>query len=331
MKEFKCSYILDLERYNEFIKGYRATRTKNYILKIFVLIWLIIEIMQRDYLFVRETLLVVFIMLFVLIIVNIISGKKNLQYKRLVSQNNGVPITNEVTIDETGIHVVNIDTNNKQDYLFEQILSITETKNLLILKMEYGLGLILNKNNLEGGSREEVIEFLFEKCKNIKNKKVYKGKLGGLFNKLYVPILAILLVISIVLSCTPNKSYMNDIKSIIESNNYYMEDITENYEGMNVQEVIMFNKTFGHFGAYIFECDDTKDAIHYYEYWCSLQEENRLTEEEIKERKLKKSIFEDEERYSIFIQKDRYVFLGNGFKKYKEELTTALDEIGYFE
>lgn len=331
MKEFKCSYILDLERHNEFVKGYRATMPKNYILKILTLILLITKFMQKDYLFVRDTLLLFFIILFVLAILNIISEKKNIQYKRLVSQNNGLPVTNEVTINQEGIHIVNIDTNNKQDYLFEQILSITETKNLLILKMEYGLGLILNKNNLEGGSREEVIEFLFEKCKNIKNNKVHKGKLGGFFNKIYVLVLVILLVISIVLSTTPNKSYMSDIKSIIVSNNYYMQDITENYEGMNVQEVIMFNKTFGHFGAYIFECDNKEDAIHYYEYWCSLQEENRLTEEEIKERELKKSVFEDEERYSIFIQKDRYVFLGNVFKEYKDELIIAVDEIGYFE
>ena len=146
MKEFKCSYILDLERYNEFIKGYRATMAKNYILKIFVLIGLSIKIMQKDYWLVTEILLLVFIMLFVLIILNIISGKKNMQYKRMVSENNGVPVTNQVTIDLDGVHIVNIDTNNKKDYLFERILSIAETKNLLILKMEYDLGLILNKN-----------------------------------------------------------------------------------------------------------------------------------------------------------------------------------------
>ena len=106
--------------------------------------------------------------------------QKNRGYKKLVSQNNGVPVTNKVIIDETGIHSTNINTNHRKDYLFEQILSITETKNLLILKMERPLALILDKNNLKGGRKEEVIEFLFEKCKNIKKKIVYNVKIRNL-------------------------------------------------------------------------------------------------------------------------------------------------------
>ena len=163
-KKFECIYTLNLERYNEYIKGYMATSTENEVLRIFVSLWLNIQI-----------------------ITNIIINRKiNMGYKKIVSQNNGVPVTNKVTIDETGIHSANINTNHKKDYLFEQILSITETKNLLILKMEHPLALILDKNNLKGGSKEEVIEFLFEKCKNIKKKKVYNAKIrilkDGKFN-----------------------------------------------------------------------------------------------------------------------------------------------------
>lgn len=39
---------------------------------------------------------------------------------------------------------------------------------------KYNLGIIVNKNTLTGGTKEEFIQFIFEKCSNIKRKRKIK-------------------------------------------------------------------------------------------------------------------------------------------------------------
>lgn len=195
MKNFKSNYIMDLETYKEFASGFISTSMRAICYRLVILIYGIFCILLN-----QQDVAMIFISIYLLImLINKLTGRNLIQYKRSLSINNGKPVSTEVIIDETGIQGINKDKDNKTDYTFEQISAVTETKNLIILKMKYDLGIIINKNNLEGGSREELINFIFDKCQNIKKKKVVQSKYGEIFFKLYMLILIVLFVITVII------------------------------------------------------------------------------------------------------------------------------------
>ena len=195
MKEFKSNYVMDLEIYKEFANGFISTSMRAICCRLIIIIYVI-----TCFLLNQQDIAMMFISIYLLIIlINKLTGRNLIQYKRSLSINNGKPVSTEVLIDETGIQGINIDKNNKTYYNFNQILSVTETKNLIILKMKYNLGIIINKNNLEGGSKEALINFIFDKCQNIKKKKVVQSKYGEIFLKLYILMLIVLFVIAVII------------------------------------------------------------------------------------------------------------------------------------
>lgn len=195
MKNFKSNYKMDLETYKEFSKGFTSTSMRYICARLIIFIYGVICILANQ---INIAIMIISIYI-ILFIIYKITGRNLIQYKRSLSLNNGKPVSVEITIDEKGISGFDKDKENKTNYSFDQILSIVETQNLIILKMKYDLGIIINKNDLEGGSKAEVFEFLFEKCQNIKNKKVSQGKLGNLFIKFYIPILIVLVVATFII------------------------------------------------------------------------------------------------------------------------------------
>lgn len=190
MKEFKSNYIMDLKTYKEFINGFLSTNMRTICCKLLIIIYVIACFLLNEHNIVK-----CFVSIYLLIIlIRKLSGSDFIQYKRSLSINNGKPVSTEVKITEINIQGIDKDKGNQTNYTFDKILSITETKNLIILKMKYNLGIIINKNNLEGGSREEFLDFIFEKCQNLKKKTVFQSKYGEIFSKLYMLILLALFV-----------------------------------------------------------------------------------------------------------------------------------------
>ena len=110
-----------------------------------VLVLLILCIVYRDY-----QIVITFGVLFGIFAFLIkITGRNKLQYKRYKSLNNNEDVETNIKIGKDKI----TSTSKKGDissYEFSQITSIIETKNLLILKLKYNMGIIINKNNLDG-------------------------------------------------------------------------------------------------------------------------------------------------------------------------------------
>lgn len=112
------------------------------------------------------------------------------QYKRMVYANGGKPVHSVYVFEEAGILTRNRDNGNENRYGYDQIRSIIETKNLLILTMEYRLCLIVEKRWLRGGSAEELKAFLLERCPNCK-RKVRRDKAGRIVNILLTIVLIV--------------------------------------------------------------------------------------------------------------------------------------------
>ena len=120
-----------------------------------------------------------------------IYGKR--YYKRLVVENGGAEPKYVQTFDENGINFLNVIQDSKRTYSYSAVRRIGETKNLLLLIMEQELILVVDKRTLEGGTSEELIDYLFVKCANLKKKKLYTRK------RLYVrgAVLGVLMLLAV--------------------------------------------------------------------------------------------------------------------------------------
>lgn len=208
-KEFKTDYVLDLEKYNEFVSAFSATNLLRKILKVLIVVYfsyffLISFIITKDY----RSIMFFAILLLLIFLINYKNKKNgNLQYKRMLSVNKGNPVHNEITIKNDGIHALNVDTQNKSEYTFEQIKYVIESSNLLILMMDYRLGLIMDKNTLTGGTTEELVNFIFENATNIKRKKVRKARSNKIISVIGFIVLIMILCTAILFQHKQQKDF----------------------------------------------------------------------------------------------------------------------------
>ena len=99
-------------------------------------------------------------------------------YKRMLSTNNGVPPQNELAFCEDGIYAKNPTTGSCTVTPYSQLRSIGESQNFLIFFQEHLLYAAISKDSITGGTKEELLSFLFEKGTGIKKKKLRRPLLG---------------------------------------------------------------------------------------------------------------------------------------------------------
>lgn len=314
-KEFSSKYTLDYKTYKEFSNGYIATRKSSMITLFVVLVLLILCIIYRNY----ETVITFGVIFAIFAFLIKVTGRNKLQYKRYKSLNNNEDVEANIKIGKEKI----ISTSRKGDtssYEFSQIIGIIETKNLLVLKLEYNMGIIINKNNLEGGTKEELIDYLFSVCNNLKKKKVTNSKRWLVVRKVMFVLLAIIVILSIALSIL--KTYqLDNYVELLEQNGYEIELQESVYNGKNTKQATI-SKNYGHTWCYLYEFGNDNDAKRNMEYWANQETDNNIKPEYIvkSSRNYQKYVIDNEEQYVILIRRDNFVFYGIGHTQYKEEL-----------
>ena len=314
-KEFSSKYILDYKTYKEFSNGYIATRKSSMITLFVVLVLLILCIIYRNY----ETVITFGVIFAIFAFLIKVTGRNKLQYKRYKSLNNNEDVEANIKIGKEKI----ISTSKKGDtssYEFSQITGIIETKNLLVLKLEYNMGIIINKNNLEGGTKEELIDYLFSVCNNLKKKKVTNSKRWLVVRKVMFVLLAIIVILSIALSIL--KTYqLDNYVELLEQNGYEIELQESVYNGKNTKQATI-SKNYGHTWCYLYEFGNDNDAKRNMEYWANQETDNNIKPKYIvrSSRNYQKYVIDNEEQYVVLIRRDNFVFYGIGHTQYKEEL-----------
>lgn len=266
----------------------------------------------------------VLFIIFILIIK--ITGRSKIVYKRSKFLNNNEDIETTVNINEEKI-IMTSKNGNITNYSFDQIIGIVETKNLLILKLKYNMGIIIDKSNLTGGTKDELIEFLFSVCKNIKTKKVVCDKIWLILRRSTLVIFVILFVLSVILFTL--KHYKADYYiDILEQNNYNVTVERKLYNGYNTKQFII-SKDDEHTTFYMFEFGSDKDAKRNIKYWANIETEENIKSEYIIEdtKDYQKYVIDDNNKYVILIRKDNYVFYGIANLEYKEELDNIVNII----
>ena len=104
-------------------------------------------------------------------------------YKRHLYQNNGAVPHNLIILGDTSITTCNLHTDSKLYTSYSDIRYLAESKNLLALVTNLKLVHLIDKNTLSGGSREDAIALLRQKCPKLK-KRIRTGLFGRIINVL---------------------------------------------------------------------------------------------------------------------------------------------------
>lgn len=181
-KEIRSEVIYDLPCHKELVKLNTQTHTANTALWALTLICNLYILSSADNS--RTAKLFLLLAAYITIVravtyfMNRDGGK---QYKRSLYQNNGNIPHNAIILGETSITTHNLDSGSKLLTAYSDIRYLTESEHLLGLVTNLKLVHLIDKNTLSGGSREDVIALLRQKCPKLK-KRIRTGIFGRIIN-----------------------------------------------------------------------------------------------------------------------------------------------------
>ena len=248
--------------------------------------------------------------LFLLLILKII-GKNKTSYKISKDLNNGTDVHINVEINNEKI-IMTSDNGNISNYTFNQIISLIETKNFVILKLKHNLGIIIDKTSLTGGTKEDLINHLLSVCENIKKKKIIKSKNWIILRKFSFVVLFLIFILSIILNMYENQK-MDRYLEILKDYNYEIEERTIQRSGKDVLDIKISDMQY-HFYAELMEFDSEESAEDIIDYWLSYSSSDYTVETG---NNYERYYFEEDD--DLYIRKDNIV-LNVHIYSYKDDV-----------
>ena len=318
-KEFSSVCTFDYKKYKEFALGAVSTRKMNILFMFVSLLLLILYMIMGSY----GLVIIIGIICGIFLIIYKVAGINKIQYKRTKNLNNGEDLRQTFKVS-CGNIVLTSQKGDTSSYKLSQIISIIETENLFILKLKYNVGIIVDKNNLTGGSKEEFINYLFENCENLKSKKVINSKKWVIIRRVFLGICLLIFLLAIIFSFM-NSNRMDKYEKSFEDKGYNVdvnESVNDGYTFKTM--TVMSNNSV----LYVYDFKTDKMAEHNLEYWAKSETDDNVKDEYIKEegKDYKKYIIDDK-GYVILIRKDNFVFYGVGNSHYKDELNDMIEVI----
>ena len=255
--------------------------------------------------------------LFLLLILKII-GKNKTSYKISKDLNNGTDVHINVEINNEKI-IMTSDNGNISNYTFNQIISLIETKNFVILKLKHNLGIIIDKTSLTGGTKEDLINHLLSVCENIKKKKIIKSKNWIILRKFSFVVLFLIFILSIILNMYENQK-MDRYLEILKNYNYEIEERTIQRSGKDVLDIKISDMQY-HFYAELMEFDSEESAEDTIDYWLSYSSSDYTVETG---NNYERYYFEEDD--DLYIRKDNIV-LNVHIYSYKDDVFNNFIEI----
>lgn len=317
--EFSSVCTFDYKKYKEFALGAVSTRKMNILFMFVSLLLLILYMIMGSY----GLVIIIGIICGIFLIIYKVAGINKIQYKRTKNLNNGEDLRQTFKVS-CGNIVLTSQKGDTSSYKLSQIISIIETKNLFILKLKYNVGIIVDKNNLTGGSKEEFINYLFENCENLKSKKVINSKKWVIIRRVFLGICLLIFLLAIIFSFM-NSNRMDKYEKSFEDKGYNVdvnESVNDGYTFKTM--TVMSNNSV----LYVYDFKTDKMAEHNLEYWAKSETDDNVKDEYIKEdsKDYKKYIIDDK-GYVILVRKDNFVFYGVGNSHYKDELNDMIEVI----
>ena len=318
-REFSSVCTFDYKKYKEFALGAVSTRKMNILFMFVSLLLLILYMIMGSY----GLVIIIGIICGIFLIIYKVAGINKIQYKRTKNLNNGEDLRQTFKVS-CGNIVLTSQKGDTSSYKLSQIISIIETENLFILKLKYNVGIIVDKNNLTGGSKEEFINYLFENCENLKSKKVINSKKWVIIRRVFLGICLLIFLLAIIFYFM-NSNRMDKYEKSFDDKGYNVdvnESVNDGYTFKTM--TVMSNNSV----LYVYDFKTDKMAEHNLEYWAKSETDDNVKDEYIKEdsKDYKKYIIDDK-GYVILIRKDNFVFYGIGNSHYKDELNDMIEVI----
>ena len=319
-KEFSSVSVLDYKRYKEFALGYGSTRRANIIFMCIAIILLLLYMVQGSYgmVILIGIICVVFLILFKIIEIN------KIQYKRTKNLNNGEDLKQTIKISDGNI-VLTSQKGDTSSYKLSQIIGIIETKNLFILKLKYNVGIIVDKNNLTGGSKEEFIDYLYENCTNLKTKKVVQSKKWITIRRIFLGLCLLIFGLAIIFSLM-NSNRMEKYEEALEDKGYkasISESVNDGYTSKTMTVMSDNNSNI----LYVYDFKNERLAKHNLEYWAEREADDNKDEYIKADSGNYKKYVIDNDGYVVLIRKGNFVIYGKGSSRYKDELDDMIKVI----
>ena len=99
-------------------------------------------------------------------------------YKRMLSQNDGIPVHQLITFNNYRIQLQNPHTGNHTHFQYEQVGRLAETKNFYVLLIVHNQYILIDKSKLSGGDCDAFIRFICNACPNLQPKKLCSSMPG---------------------------------------------------------------------------------------------------------------------------------------------------------
>lgn len=195
---FQAEVRYDLETYGEFNKIFTFTHSRTTICGIVYVLCMLYLLSALDF----SAKFILAMSLFTLGF-EIFHWFRNrdggIPYKRMLRNHGQIP-GYRITFGECGIVTANIDTGKEVPHRYADIRYLMETKRLLIPVDDLKTCHIIDKATLTGGSPEELVSFLREKCPKLK-KRVRRGHMGCCVWYLMriIPVIMLLISLAVLL------------------------------------------------------------------------------------------------------------------------------------
>ena len=185
---FRSDFYHDLKLHQEFNRGTRDTRLffrliYLYLIGIFCwMFWYLMIRMEMPEAFAKAAMISCGVWTAVEFIWFLMTRGGGVHFKRSLMLNGGKPTNDAVLFCDDHIITLEKESGNKATILYDNIRAVSETENLLLLTMRYGAYLMVDKRGLSC-TKDELGQFLYEKCPKLRNKKVRTNKWGVILRK----------------------------------------------------------------------------------------------------------------------------------------------------
>lgn len=199
---FRSDFYHDLKLHQEFNRGTRDTRlffrfVYLYIIAIFIwCFWYMVIHMEMPGIYANTALFICGIWVMVEVIWFFMARGGGVHYKRSLMLNGGQPTNDAVLFCDDHIITLEQETGNKATILYENIRAVTETEHLLLLALRHSTYLMVDKRGLSC-TKEDLGQFLYEKCPRLRNKKVRTSKWGIILRRIVWAVVGITFLLSL--------------------------------------------------------------------------------------------------------------------------------------
>jgi len=156
--KFSCKYELTEELFNEYQSTVRPMKGFKFLYKSIFLVLIVLMLVLKMYMYAIAFAGAYFLTgLFTVFLMKMV-------YRLL--KGSGDTVTLDYEFYENNILFSNLTTSGKKELLYTYIADIVETKNTILLNLKEQSSIILKKDTLQGGTRDELIKFLMKKAKD---------------------------------------------------------------------------------------------------------------------------------------------------------------------